>query len=402
MERCSPYHTVHRHTLLSINHLVPAVLCTRSFVLVQLLIMQDVIFDSDDDDDIIRAIAAIVAHRDTDTSDGDDVIVEEPHVWGSGSRPGKAPNLERHCVFYSYLLFNDFWGDAPVYNAMYFKRFFKMPIGLFDSIVEDVTEHDNSFTHACHKHGFTPIQKICSAVRLLTSGVAANEHDDKYRMAATPTGIECMMRFCDAMVEVYGKTVLRHPNSVDMGRLLDEGCAAGFPGCIGSIDCMHWRWKNCPSAWRGMFQGKSGVATIVLEAIADHSCRFWHFNVGSPGGLNDINLLDRSPLFNEAVRGESSTRVNFTVNGNPYEYAYWLGDGIYPEYACMVPRPITRIQKMFASAQEAKRKDIERAFGMLQARFHILTSPCCLWDRGAMDTVIPTCVSYTSLYDHRL
>ncbi|KAI2504467.1 Ribosomal protein-like protein [Fragilaria crotonensis] len=47
---------------------------------------------------------------------------------------------------------------------------------------------------------------------------------------------------------------------------------------------------------------------------------------------------------------------------------------------------------MFASAQEAKRKDIERAFGMLQARFHILTSACRLWERHAMKTVIKTCV----------
>jgi Plant transposon protein len=50
------------------------------------------------------------------------------------------------------------------------------------------------------------------------------------------------------------------------------------------------------------------------------------------------------------------------------------------------------VQRMFASAQEGKRKDIERAFGILQARFHILTTPSCLWDRGAMDTVIRTCV----------
>ena len=34
---------------------------------------------------------------------------------------------------------------------------------------------------------------------------------------------------------------------------------------------------------------------------------------------------------------------------------YWLGDGIYPSYACFVktfPHPTTRMQKMFASAQE--------------------------------------------------
>jgi len=50
------------------------------------------------------------------------------------------------------------------------------------------------------------------------------------------------------------------------------------------------------------------------------------------------------------------------------------------------------MQKFFATAQEAKRKDIERAFGILQSRFHILTSGCRLWDREAMNTVIRTCV----------
>jgi hypothetical protein len=50
------------------------------------------------------------------------------------------------------------------------------------------------------------------------------------------------------------------------------------------------------------------------------------------------------------------------------------------------------MQKMFASAQEAKRKNIEQAFGMPHARFHILTSACCLWERHAMKTVIQKCV----------
>ena len=71
-----------------------------------------------------------------------------------------------------------------------------------------------------------------------------------------------------------------------------------------------------------MFQGKAGVATIALEAIAEQSCHFWHFNFGSPGGLNDINVvLDRFPLFNRAIRGESPKQVNFTINRNAYNYA---------------------------------------------------------------------------------
>jgi hypothetical protein len=44
---------------------------------------------------------------------------------------------------------------------------------------------------------------------------------------------------------------------------------------LGSIDCMHWRWKNCPKAWHDFYCGKSRDPTIMLEAIASHDlCGF--------------------------------------------------------------------------------------------------------------------------------
>ena len=30
----------------------------------------------------------------------------------------------------------------------------------------------------------------------------------------------------------------------------------GVPGMIGSIDCTHVGWKNCPNRWKGQFTGK--------------------------------------------------------------------------------------------------------------------------------------------------
>jgi hypothetical protein len=296
------------------------------------------------DDDIYSDALMILLQDDSDDEEEGDIAAEEeqqeepmPHVGTSGSRIGKCPNIDRQRVMYSHLLYKDFWGESPVYNKHYFKRFFKLPIELFDDIVEALVINDDYFRQKCDaagKIGLSPIQKIASAVRQLTSGVSSMEHDDKYRLAAS-TGLEAMKRTCKGIVAVYSETALRHPTINDVNRLLDEGEKAGFPGCIGSIDCMHWEWKNCPSAWKGMFQGKSGVATVVLEAIADHNCRFWHFNFGSPGTLNNLNILDRSPLFDNAVRGVAP-QVNFVVNNNNYNYAYWLGDGIYPSYACFV------------------------------------------------------------------
>ncbi|KAG3111009.1 hypothetical protein PI125_g9513 [Phytophthora idaei] len=72
--------------------------------------------------------------------------------------------------------------------------------------------------------------------------------------------------------------------------------------------------------------------TKVLEAVADYDLRIWHYNFGSPGSLNDINILEQSPLFDNMLRGEA-LQVAYTVNGNSYDTPYMLADGIYPEWS---------------------------------------------------------------------
>jgi hypothetical protein len=59
-----------------------------------------------------------------------------------------------------------------------------------------------------------------------------------------------------------------------------------------------------------------------------------------------------------------------------------LAGGIYPEWATFVktiPFPQCDKDKLFAAHQEGARKDVERAFGVLQARFAILRNPARMW-----------------------
>ncbi|XP_074352671.1 uncharacterized protein LOC141691817 [Apium graveolens] len=91
---------------------------------------------------------------------------------------------------------------------------------------------------------------------------------DDYIRIGESTTIESLKRFVKAIVEVFGAEYLRQSNDEDVARLLAENEERGFPRMLGSIDYMHWKWRNCPTAWQGMYTGHVHEPTIILEAIA--------------------------------------------------------------------------------------------------------------------------------------
>ena len=80
-----------------------------------------------------------------------------------------------------------------------------------------------------------------------------------------------MHRFTKVIIRVFGPEYLWAHNEDDIKKLMESNERRGWPGMLGSIDCMHWTWKNCPKAWQGMYCGKSRDATIVLEAVASEN-----------------------------------------------------------------------------------------------------------------------------------
>lgn len=110
------------------------------------------------------------------------------------------------------------------------------------------------------------------------------------------------------IIEIYSDEYLRPPTADECDAIMAENAERGFPGMIASIDCMHWRWNKCPVAWKGQYQGKEGKASLVLEACATYDTYVWHSFFGSPGTLNDLNILDRSTLVNDIVE------VRFTLS----------------------------------------------------------------------------------------
>ena len=131
---------------------------------------------------------------------------------------------------------------------------------------------------------------------------------------------------------------------------------------------------------------------MVLEAVADYELWIWHAFFRMAGSHNDINVLQRSPVFVKLVDGPP---INYEVNDHQYNKGYYLTDGIYPRWATFV-KSITNPQgnkaSHFASEQDNARKDVERAFGVLQQRFAIVRYPALTCSNEQMWEVMNCCV----------
>ncbi|XP_071740141.1 uncharacterized protein [Rutidosis leptorrhynchoides] len=134
---------------------------------------------------------------------------------------------------------------------------------------------------------------------------------------AEKTGYVTLNNLCKCIIDLYGREYLRKPNATDIARLYSAHEEKhGFKGMLGSIDCMHWAWKNCPVAWKGQYtRGDHGHPTIMLEAVASYDTWIWHAFFGMAGSNNDINVLNHSPLF-DSIRKDRAAPSPFEVNGN--------------------------------------------------------------------------------------
>ncbi|XP_052116401.1 uncharacterized protein LOC107483216 [Arachis duranensis] len=226
---------------------------------------------------------------------------------------------------------------------------------------------------ATGRRGLLPLQKYTAAIRMLAYGVAADAVDDYVRIGESTT-IDCLEKFVEGVISVFQDEYLRKPNPNDVQRLLQMAEGRGFPGMLGSIDCMHWQWKNCPKAWKGMYMsGYRGVATIVLEVVASSDLWIWHAFFGFSDSNNNINMLDRSLVFDDILNDHD----------------------IYPEWATFVKsisKPQGEKRKLFAQYQEGQRKDVERAFGVLQTRFAIIRGPARFWEKKKLANIMRACI----------
>ena len=234
-------------------------------------------------------------------------------------------------------LFHNYFVDSPVFPPHLFRRRFQMSRPLFFRLQSALKAHDPYFIqkrNAARTFGLSSLQKMTVALRILAYGVAADSIDEYVKIGES-TVVKSPKKFVKVVVNIFSKEYLRSPNSNDIARLLAVNEKRGFLGMLGSIDYMHWKWKNCPTAWKGQYTGHSREPTPFLEAIVSYDRSIWHAFFGLPRSHNDINVLEHFSIFMELAQGHAPP-VNYSINGHDYTMGYYLTDGIYPQWSTFV------------------------------------------------------------------
>lgn len=292
----------------------------------------------------------------------------------------------------------DYLGLNP--SCKEFNHIYRISKTRFQRMLEDFGRTDIKFYHP--KYGACLEIRLLHPLKCLAFGEARHQSASYFQLSAT-LALRCCLEFDAAFKQLYLSEYLRLPDATDLKRIASMHEAMhGVPGMFGSLDCWHTFWKSCPKGWQGSYKnGKEKKPTIKMEALCDHHLWFWVASYGYAGTLNDINILDRSPLLKHFTDGsfvaleEESGVVPFKIGDEEFNRMFVLTDGIYPAYSRFVSgisSPVTDTEKTFTAWQEAARKDIERAFGVIQSCWKFTSKPIPLMSVKTISARMATCM----------
>jgi hypothetical protein len=131
--------------------------------------------------------------------------------------------------------------------------------------------------------------------------------------------------------------------------------------------------------------------------VVDFNLWIWHDLFGLPGGLNDINIWERSPLLKSMLHGtHSEIDHSFVINNETFHQLFYLVDVIYPwlsNFLSTISVPTTVIDTNFLKWQESKRKVIEHDFGILKVNFLCLKHLILMHHRDDIFYDVRACIT---------
>ena len=295
------------------------------------------------------------------------------------------------CWFEEYL-FN-------IYTPDMFYDILRMRRRTFDRLVHELRPH----IQGQHMHWRRPIgveKKVVVTLFKLMHGVSIPLVADKAALGkSTIHGI--LRQVCVAISNNFG-----HLIAWPVGRRLTRVTTAfqakqRMPNCIGAIDGTHVYISAPPnSIVAADHRNRNKSFSILLQGVVDTKCYFTSVNTGPPGSLHDSAHFKSSELYRkveEGVMGGFHDDPTTWPSALPFP-PYIVADRGYPLLSwCITPfkmgpmgMPLANEEVWFNRKHSSTRMCVERAFGILKARFKEISGKSSL-KLNFLPTVVHTC-----------
>lgn len=286
-------------------------------------------------------------------------------------------------------------------GGVLFRRRFRVPFPVFEALVVMARENEwfKEGNDAAGRPAAPLELKILGVLRVLGRGYC---FDGIYELSFISAEVNRVFfhEFCQLFATKYFPLYCNAPESEEeINKSLSIYGRLGFPGCIGSTDCVHIRWDRCPVGERFYHKGKEGYPTLSYEVTVNHTSKIIAATKGFPGTRNDKTIVRFDGFVSSIHDEERYQDVKYTMcksNGEEYEEkgAYLLVDGGYHKWRCLqCPLKHTAIKKesMWSEWAESVRKDVECTFGVLKGRFRCLKLPIFYNSKDNIDNMFFTC-----------
>ncbi len=275
-------------------------------------------------------------------------------------------------------------GDEHVLMRETVERKLRLPWELFDALANDM-ESDPALCERATRA--VPLRlKLCAALRHLATGHSFDGLESSFGMSAQTMRDFFWYKFLPWMMENKYEEHVFAPKSVDeLHDICQEYEYAGFPGCCGSVDGVHVPWYGFKAGARAEYVGKEKHLTLVFGVTVDHRYRIMHVTEAHAGATNDKFVIRGDEFHTRIMHTELYKDYKFDLftskdgaKTTRYKGCYVLCDGGYGDwrnlvsaFSCVEPfSPRANWSHRVGSV----RKDSECTFGVLKARFRVLTS----------------------------
>jgi len=209
----------------------------------------------------------------------------------SAARPTKRIRIDSD--FYS----NSCWGrflrngdfsSPSSKDSLLFRRRFRIPHSLFVQLLEETREWFPFYANTGLASRFgtvaVPIElKLLGVLRILGRAACFDEIKELSNMSEETIRsffIAWMKKFREMKADIW----IHYPTAQEpdaIRRITAAFAHLGFPGMIGSVDVVHFRWDQCPAVLAPYYKGKEHFATLGYEMVSSlyfivtyYECRY--------------------------------------------------------------------------------------------------------------------------------